>query len=254
MRQTESSCGRSSSSIAYSFGPGPFTPAVKALVITNVVAFLLTLIVPEMIYSLGLRPADVLGGRVWQPLTYMFLHGGMSHILFNMLSLWMFGVELERMWGSAFFTRFYLVCGVGAAATTILLSFLARRLGEGLYESLTVGASGAIYGILMAYALYFPNRQIYMYFLFPGAGEVLRDDHRRHLAALGHRRARRRRRARHASRRPGGGLSVSEGTPTTAGRGDCSTGSTAGASTVCASVSTFIAAGKTTANGVRWIH
>ena len=118
----------SPSSMAFSFGPGPFTPAVKALVIANVVAFLLALIVPEMIFSLGLRPADVLGGRIWQPLTYMFLHGGISHILFNMLSLWMFGVELERMWGSAFFTRFYLVCGVGAAATTILLSLLAWRL------------------------------------------------------------------------------------------------------------------------------
>ena len=157
----------SPSSIAYSFGPGPFTPAVKALVITNVVAFLLSLIVPEMIYSLGVRPADVLSGRIWQPLTYMFLHGGIGHILFNMLALWMFGVELERMWGSAFFTRFYLVCGVGAAATTIVLSFWPGAFGDGLYGSLTVGASGAIYGILMAYALYFPNRRIYMYFLFP---------------------------------------------------------------------------------------
>ena len=156
-----------SSGFAHTFGPGPLTPAVKALVITNVVAFLLTLIVPEMTFSLGMRPADVLSGRLWQPLTYMFLHGGVSHILFNMLSLWMFGVELERMWGSAFFTRFYLVCGVGAAATTILFSFLPGSLGDGLYGSLTVGASGAIYGILMAYALYFPNRQIYMYFLFP---------------------------------------------------------------------------------------
>ena len=97
------------SNFAYSFGPGPFTPAVKALVIANVVAFLLTLVVPEMIGSLGLRPADVLSGSLWQPVTYMFLHGGLSHILFNMLSLWMFGVELERMWGSAFFTRYYFV-------------------------------------------------------------------------------------------------------------------------------------------------
>ena len=59
----------------------------------------------------------------WQPLTYMFLHGSISHILFNMLSLWMFGVEMERMWGTRFFTRYYLVCGVGAAATTIVMSF-----------------------------------------------------------------------------------------------------------------------------------
>jgi membrane associated rhomboid family serine protease len=158
----------STSSFAHSFGPGRLTPAVKALVIANVAAFLAAFIVPEITLGLGLRPADVVGGfRLWQPLTYMFLHGGLSHLLFNMLSLWMFGVELERMWGTTFFTRYYLICGVGAAVTTILLSFLPGSLGAGLYASLTIGASGAIYGILMAYALYFPNRNIYMYFLFP---------------------------------------------------------------------------------------
>jgi membrane associated rhomboid family serine protease len=156
-----------SSSFAYSFGPGPWTPAVKALIITNIVVFVLQQIVPEMTYSLGVRPADVLAGRIWQPLTYMFLHGSISHILFNMLSLWMFGVELERMWGSAFFTRYFLVCGVGAAAVNILLAFMPGTFGEGLYGTLTVGSSGATYGILMAYALYFPNREILIYFLFP---------------------------------------------------------------------------------------
>jgi membrane associated rhomboid family serine protease len=158
----------STSNFAYSFGPGALTPAVKILIGANVVAFLVAAVVPEMTYTLGLRPADTIGAlRLWQPLTYMFLHGGLSHLIFNMLSLWMFGVELERMWGTAFFTRYYLVCGVGAAFTTILLSFLPGSLGAGLYASLTIGASGAIYGILMAYALYFPNRNIYMYFLFP---------------------------------------------------------------------------------------
>lgn len=155
------------SNVAYSFGPGPLSPAVKALVIANVVAFLAGMAVPEMTLRLGLQPSAVFGGALWQPVTYMFLHGGVSHILFNMLSLWMFGVELERMWGTAFFTRFYFVCGVGAAATTIVLSLLPGGLGQNLYFSLTVGASGAIYGILMAYALYFPHRQIYMYFIFP---------------------------------------------------------------------------------------
>jgi membrane associated rhomboid family serine protease len=158
--------GVSSSNMGYSFGPGALTPAVKALIIANVVAFLAALAVPEMTLRLGLQPEAVLGGALWQPLTYMFLHGGVSHILFNMLSLWMFGVELERMWGTAFFTRFYLVCGVGAAATTLLLSLLPGSLGQSLYFSLTVGASGAIYGLLMAYALYFPHRIIY-YIVFP---------------------------------------------------------------------------------------
>jgi membrane associated rhomboid family serine protease len=115
-----------------------------------------------------MRPADVLGSlRLWQPLTYMFLHGGIFHILFNMLALWMFGVELERMWGSRFFTKYYFVCGVGAALTTMILSFTPFGFADQLYYSLTIGASGAVYGILLAYALYFPNRPIYLYMVFP---------------------------------------------------------------------------------------
>ena len=84
-----------------------------------------------------------------------------------MLALWMFGVELERMWGSRFFVQYYFICGVGAAMTTILLSFVPGSFGAQLYYSLTIGASGAIYGILLAYALYFPNRPILLYFIFP---------------------------------------------------------------------------------------
>jgi membrane associated rhomboid family serine protease len=114
----------SASTFAYSFGPGPLTPAIKALVVANVVAFLLGLVAPAVTLWLGLRPADVVGSLAfWQPVTYMFLHGGIFHILFNMLALWMFGVELERMWGSRFFLKFYFVAGVGAALTTLLLSF-----------------------------------------------------------------------------------------------------------------------------------
>ena len=158
----------SSSSFAYSFGPGPLTPAIKAIVIANAAAFLVTLIVPELTLRFGLRPADIFGRlHVWQPITYMFLHAGIFHILFNMLALWMFGVELERMWGSRFFAKYYFVCGIGAAMTTVLLSFVPGSFGQQLYYSLTIGASGAVYGILLAYALYFPNRPILLYFIFP---------------------------------------------------------------------------------------
>ncbi len=158
----------SGSNFASTFGPGPLTPAIKILIAINVGAFLLQLIVRELSIELGLQPAAVLTQlHVWTPVTYMFLHGGIGHILFNMLSLWMFGVELERMWGTAFFTRFYLVCGVGAAATTIVLSFLPGEIGQQLYYSVTIGASGAIYGVLLAYAMYFPDRRILFYFLFP---------------------------------------------------------------------------------------
>ena len=158
----------SSSSFAYSFGPGPLTPAIKALVIANVAAFLVSMVVPAVTLRLGLRPADVVGTlAIWQPVTYMFLHGGIFHILFNMLALWMFGVELERMWGSRFFVKYYFVAGAGAAVTTLVCSFLPFAFADQLYYSLTIGASGAVYGILLAYARYFPHRPILLYFVFP---------------------------------------------------------------------------------------
>jgi membrane associated rhomboid family serine protease len=156
------------SNFSYSFGPGPLTPAIKTLVIANVAAFLLSLVAPAITLRLGMRPADVVGQlHLWQLVTYMFLHGGIFHILFNMLALWMFGVELERMWGSRFFTKFYFVSGIGAAATTLVLSFMPVPFADQLYYALTIGASGAVYGVLLAYAMYFPNRPIYMYFFFP---------------------------------------------------------------------------------------
>ncbi|MSO83213.1 MAG: rhomboid family intramembrane serine protease [Acidobacteria bacterium] len=157
-----------SSSFASSFGPGALTPAIKALVAANVAAFLISLAAPAITLRFGLRPADVVGRlQLWQLVTYMFLHGGVFHILFNMLALWMFGVELERMWGSRFFTKFYFIAGGGAALTTLLLSFTPLPFADQLYYSLTIGASGAVYGVLLAYAMYFPHRPIYLYFVFP---------------------------------------------------------------------------------------
>ena len=156
------------SGFAYSFGPGPVTPAIKLLIAVNVGAFLLAFVAPAVTRLFGLSPSDVVQRlHLWQPVTYMFLHNGIFHILFNMLALWMFGVELERMWGSRYFTRFYFVSGVGAALTTILVSFAPLPFADGIYYSLTIGASGAVYGVLLAYALYFPKRPIYMYFVFP---------------------------------------------------------------------------------------
>ena len=160
----------SASGISYSFGPGPLTPAIKILIIVNVIAFVADYLAPSagLQPTLGLNPRDVLTRlHIWQPLTYMFLHVGFSHILFNMLALWMFGVELERMWGTKQFAKYYFICGVGAAATTLVLSLVPGSLGAQLFNSLTVGASGAVYGILLAYAMYFPNRPIYIYMIFP---------------------------------------------------------------------------------------
>jgi membrane associated rhomboid family serine protease len=140
---------------------------VKALIIANVVMFLVTLALPDVARYLGLRPADVLEKFWWwQPVTYMFLHAGVFHILFNMLVLWMFGVELERLWGTRFFTRYYFITGVGAGLVMLAISVLPLGF-ERTYEVMTVGASGAMFGLLLAFGMYFPRREIYLYFLFP---------------------------------------------------------------------------------------
>ena len=156
----------------YAFGPGAMTPAVKMLLWTNVGVFLLTALTPSLFlvitHVFGLTPQLVLTRLwVWQPITYMFLHGGVSHILFNMLVLWMFGVQLERIWGSRFFLRYYFITGIGAGLATIASGFLPFAFADPTYTAVTIGASGAIYGLLMAFALYYPETPILMFFLFP---------------------------------------------------------------------------------------
>jgi len=158
------------SGLSYSFGPGGISPAVKALILANVVMFVVGWFSGAVQDWLGMQPAAVVGkGQLWRLVTYMFLHsrGGVGHILFNMLALWMFGVELERMWGSRYFLKFYFFCGVCAALTTVVLSFMPMAIFDSLYQSLTIGASGAIFGVLLAYALYFPYRPILVMFVFP---------------------------------------------------------------------------------------
>jgi membrane associated rhomboid family serine protease len=154
------------SGVAYSFGPGGITPAVKILIITNVVLYVLNMIVGNaMTIGLGLSPQAVFTQlALWQPITYMFLHstGSLFHILFNMLALWMIGTELERTWGTRFFAKYYFITGVGAALTTLLVSIVS----DSVYYSRTVGASGAIYGLLIAYGMYFPHRTLIL-FIFP---------------------------------------------------------------------------------------
>lgn len=155
--------------VSYSFGPGPVTPAVKALLIANIAVFVVEVFAPSLVGLLGLSPQAVFhSGWLWQPVTYMFLHhpGGFGHILFNMLALWMFGVELERLWGTPFFLRYYFVAGIGAALTTLIVSLLPFDFAAQVYYSTTVGASGAIYGLLFAYAYYYPDRPILLV-IFP---------------------------------------------------------------------------------------
>ena len=157
-----------SSGFSYQFGPGPMTPAIKALILANIVVFIATSIAPSFRLQniFGLLPSAVFGSfEVWRVVTYMFLHHDIFHILFNMLALWMFGVELERTWGSRFFTTYYFVTGVGAALTTLVVSIMPGF--DWMYGIPTIGASGAVYGILLAFALYFPHTPIILFFVFP---------------------------------------------------------------------------------------
>jgi membrane associated rhomboid family serine protease len=157
----------SPSTMTAAFGPGPLTPAVKYLLIANVVMFVASIFLPSLRLWLGLQPVAVLEAwRWWQPVTYLFIHHDVFHILFNMLALWMFGVELEQFWGTKFFAKYYAVTGIGAGLITVLVSLLPFGFATRMYGAVTFGASGAIYGLLLAYALYFPRREIYMYFLF----------------------------------------------------------------------------------------
>ncbi|MBI4830393.1 MAG: rhomboid family intramembrane serine protease [Candidatus Lindowbacteria bacterium] len=139
--------------------------AVKLLIIANVAVFFLQHICWLAFRSdylslyLGLNSSRVLHGMVWQPITYMFLHYDLFHLLFNMLVLWMFGCAVEGALGIREFLYFYFFTGIGAG----LLSFLTG-IGDG---AITIGASGAIFGILVAYGMLFPESIILVFFLFP---------------------------------------------------------------------------------------
>ncbi len=154
-------------------GVPPLTPFVRMIMIACgsiwLVQFLLYQISPELhqeiVRWLGVTPGRFLRGAIWQPVTYMFLHSpvGIMHILFNMLILWMFGGELERAWGSRAFLRYYLVCGVGAGIAAVLFGLV----GQGMGAVSTVGASGAVYGLMIAYGVVFAERTILFLLIFP---------------------------------------------------------------------------------------
>jgi membrane associated rhomboid family serine protease len=144
------------------------TPAIKALILANIITFVAVWVAPRfgLDQLLALKWQLVFGRlEVWRVVTYMFVHADILHILFNMLALWMFGVELERMWGSRFFVKYYFVCGLGGGVTMLIASFFPG-LGD-LYRVGTIGASGAVYGVLLAFALYFPHVPILLFFFFP---------------------------------------------------------------------------------------
>lgn len=147
---------------------GIFPPAIKWLLVLNTAAFLgprvfyLNLNQIHMLF--GLVPAYVFGKLfIWQLVTYMFLHGGTWHLVMNMFILWMFGSELERTWGTREFVKFYFIAGIGAG----IVNAIFGMFNPASSHIPVIGASGAIYGILVAYAILFPERYVYIYFLIP---------------------------------------------------------------------------------------
>jgi membrane associated rhomboid family serine protease len=159
-----------------------FPPVIKALLISNVAIWLLVdfLLAPFRVggtfiggdYGLvvqlfALWPLESGGFWPWQVVSYMFLHAGFFHVFFNMLMLWMFGMELENIWGSKRFLWYYLICGLGAGLTHIVVNMLMGQQGH------VVGASGAVYGVLVAFAMLFPDRPVYVYFLLPVRAKFL---------------------------------------------------------------------------------
>ena len=155
----------------YQFGPGGVTPAVRAILMICAAVFLVSLVWQEGVFTwLGLIPVAVVDDlRVWQPLTYIFVHAGIFHLAFNMLAIWMFGVELERLWGARPFATFFLICGVVAGLATLAVALLPVDAAwrERTYLGVTVGSSGAVYGVLYAWARAFPYRTVLMFMIFP---------------------------------------------------------------------------------------
>ncbi|MBQ6306018.1 MAG: rhomboid family intramembrane serine protease [Bacteroidales bacterium] len=164
-------------------------PVVKHLLIINVLLYLATFTMNrfqiDLTDYLGLHFFKASDFRAYQLITYMFMHGNFEHLFFNMFALWMFGNTLENIWGSKRFLWFYMLCGIGAGLcqevvqyiqyTTTLAQYDSVNFGGGQVISManylnmlnTVGASGAIYGLLLAFGMMFPNSMIYLYFFVP---------------------------------------------------------------------------------------
>ena len=147
--------------------PFDLPPVTRALLIANIAVYLVQMLTGDLLivhfalWPLGpSRFADVAGFEPWQLVTYSFLHGGLTHIAFNMLALWMFGGPIERLFGSRPFALYYFVCVIGAAVAQLLV---VRFWTGGFYP--TLGASGGIFGLLLAFGMMFPHERIML--LFP---------------------------------------------------------------------------------------
>ena len=140
----------------------PLPPVTQALLLANVAIFFLAQLVGgNLIAGFALWP---LGSGLfwpWQIGTYAFLHGSFEHLFFNMLGLWMFGAELELLWGQKRFIQFYSASVIAAALTQLVVNAMLGSMSP------TIGASGGLFGLLLAFALIFPNRTILLFFVIP---------------------------------------------------------------------------------------
>ena len=151
------------------YKPQLFTDAIKILVSVNFCIYILQSVSgkEDVFFRLfGLVPSTFMSDlMLWQPFTYMFFHApfyssvGISHILLNMLGLWVFGRELEQAWGKTKFLRYYFITGIGSGLITYFF-----QMGS---DNPVIGASGAVYGILLAYGISYPNRMLYIWGLIP---------------------------------------------------------------------------------------
>jgi len=139
--------------------------ATIILIVINVIVFLLGFVGLQRLIQVyfGLTPLLVVNaGAWWQVVTYMFVHGGWGHIFFNMLALFLFGIQLEQRMGSTEFLLYYFICGIGAGLATV---FINLATGQGAVD--VVGASGAIFALLLAFATYFPDARIFIFGILP---------------------------------------------------------------------------------------
>jgi membrane associated rhomboid family serine protease len=159
---------RTSSYNTVSLAFPPFPPIIKWLVGINVAIYLLSLVGQLSIadfmgardYWFGLIPALLVHGRIGQLITYSFLHTGLWHVLFNMLMLWMFGADFEMGWGSRRFLEFYFFCVIGAALVTVAFAYVGFLLSP---LTPTIGASGGVFGILLAFGMVYGDREVFMF-------------------------------------------------------------------------------------------
>ncbi len=165
-----------------SLGRGGIPPMVRNLIIINATVYLLSLLYINWVPPVGEAPLlrhlllwapDFFSGKIWQPVTYMFLHSfsDIFHILFNMFVLWMFGSIFEARYGSKKFLRYYLICGLGGGVAVLLCHLLFPNTA--FFNVPVLGASAAVLGLVVAFGVNHPNAHVYLFFVIPIKGRYI---------------------------------------------------------------------------------